>query len=546
MNKRALAYLLIFFLAWAYISFFTQGIPLHSAELWLHTFNSLDKNLDDFLRIGTYKFDIETRPLSYLRYQALISFTGFNAFAFHLTENIPFAIFIALILYLTYKFTGNFTAGLGAALFYMINPVTYMACGPNTLNLDLFVQLCLLIITLIFLELYLHPERYRNYAGFWQAIMLLLLFLSIKTKAPGRLMPFVVLLFLLIDNRRRVKEFSLFLILGFIIVVPVQSILHYLGLPISQAVSYNYLDEPEKIVRFLFFTDEYPSRYGPTLLGVIGWPIAILFFISLIFNLKYKNRLQAIYINTSENQDKFREIKKVKLFLTVLFFCCVLGMVISPYTRSPYYLNGILWPTVILISITLYQALLLAKQRKKQAIIGWILFITVTGMLCLNFLKVLTLRGGHVSYFIAQENIGKYFEKNIRQALILGDVELLTQSRLNLTNVEKWAPAGYNQEQLKKIAGHTLDSGNIFMVMENYSNIDGLTLEDLKQYKKIYPGYSVYLVKRGELKIDPAIKTEFVTNIYPKTNTLYDYFKDKMQFIKIYSRHVYKIYKVVE
>ena len=84
------------------------------------------------------------------------------------------------------------------------------------------------------------------------------------------------------------------------------------------------------------------------------------------------------------------------------------------------------------------------------------------------------------------------------------------------------------------------------MVMENYSNIDGLTLEDLKQYKKIYPGYSVYLVKRGELKIDPAIKTEFVTNIYPKTNTLYDYFKDKMQFIKIYSRHVYKIYKVVE
>src|SRR3989338_7446091 len=546
MKNRLWAYLIFFCLAFGFISFLTQGIPLNSAELWIHKLNTLDKNLDEFFRIGMYKFDIETRPFSYLRYQALISLVGFNSSVFHLTENIPFAALIVLIFYLTYKYTDSFLAGLWAGLFYMINPITYFACGPNTLNLDLLVQLFLLLTAAIFLGLYLHPQRYRNTAFFWQMLMLLLLFLAVKTKAPARLMPFVILFFILIDNWRRVKEFAVFLTWAIIMVLPFQQILRYLGVPVNIQVVYNYFDEPGKIIRFLFFTKEYPSHFGPTLLGVIGWPIAVLFLICLAFNLKNKKALEVTYRNIRDGQKKYEETKKFILFLAVFFFCCAIGMCITPYTRSPYYLNGILVPTVILIGVIFYQSFLLAKQRKKHALIGWIIFFAVFTTLGVNSLKVMILRGGHVSYFIAQENIGKYFEKNIRNALILGEVELLTQSRLNLNNTEKWAPPEYSREQLKKIVGHPLDSGNIYMMMENYLNIDELITEDLERLKKEYRGYKIYLVKRGELRIDPAIKTEFVAVVYPRTDTLYDYLKDKLPFIKVHSRHVYNIYKVTE
>lgn len=546
MKKYLRGFLAFFCLAFVFISFLTQGIPLHSAELWIHKLNTLDKNLDDFFRVGMYNFDIETRPFSYLRYQALVSLVGFNSFVFHLTENIPFAALIAIIFCLAYKYTGSFWVGFGAGLFYMINPITYFTCGPNTMNLDLLVQLFLLLIAVIFLELYLRPQRHLHTAFFWQMMMLFFLFMAVKIKAPSRLMPFVVLFFILVNDRRRAKEFAVFLTWSIIMVLPFQQVLRYLGIPVNTQVVYNYLDEPEKIIRFLFFTKEYPSHFGPTLLGVIGLPLVILFLICLVFNLKNKKSLELFYQNIKDGQNKYSETRKFIIFLAIFFFCCTIGMLITPYTRGPYYLNGILVPTVLLISTILHQSFLLAKHRKKQIIVGSVMLFIVFAMVGLNLFKVLILRGGHVSYFIAQENIGKYFEKNVRNALILGDVELLTQSRINLKNMEKWAPPGYSEEQLKKIAGHPLDSGNIYMMMENYINIDGLINDDLERLKKGHPGYSIYLVKRGELKIDPAIKTDFVDVIYPRTDTLYDFFKDMMPFMKIHSRHVYNIYKVIE
>lgn len=538
MKKALLISFLFFILALSFILFLTQGIPVHGAEIWNHKLFSIDKHLDDFFRIGTYKFDMEIRPLNYLRYQFLIPLIGYSSFVFHLSENIPFAVLIALIFFLCYKYTGNFWVGAGSALFYMINPVIYFAVGPNTLNLDILTQLLLLIAAMVFLEFYLNTEKYRNKGMgiFLQALMLFLIFLANNTKPSAKLIPFVILFFILANNLRRIKEFAAFLTLAMIIVVPVQPLLYLLGLPLKTDIAYNYLDEPGKVIRFLIYTNEYPSHYGPTLLFTIGIPFAILLIASLIYIFKNKRPLQVLESKT----------RVFASFFAFSFICNIVGMCITPYTRSPYYLNGILVSTAILMTLVLYWAISLINSSKARDIFIRVIFITFIATICSNGIKVLIIRGGHVSYFIAQENIGRYFEKNIRNALILGEVELFTQSRLNLKNSDKWAPPGYSEEQLKKIVGHPLDSGNIYMMMENYINIDGLINDDLERLKEGHPGYSIYLVKRGELKIDPAIKTEFVDVIYPRTDTLYDYFKDMLPFMKIRSRHVYNIYKVIE
>jgi len=69
------------------------------------------------------------------------------------------------------------------------------------------------------------------------------------------------------------------------------------------------------LIRFLFFTKEYPSHFGPTLLGVIGWPIAVLFLICLAFNLKNKKALEVTYRNIRDGQKKYEETKKFILFI---------------------------------------------------------------------------------------------------------------------------------------------------------------------------------------------------------------------------------------
>lgn len=421
--------------------FLTQGIPISHTNLRGHLVGNTGRvattaSLLALVNIFQRDVGMFDRPIRDLTQKARYYIFGYNSTGYHFLNALIFSLAIWMIFLFCYRYFCSALIGMFAGLFYIFSPPVWHQL-PTLEENSVLTELFVIIAFYLFLRYYLdnikadrHPKRrfvLNNVAIFVATL------LGIKTKGSASIIFPVLLIFILLDNRRRLRNYLGLLIALFVISVPILGII--MKLFGAEGLKSGIVLDPHKIYKLIFVNPDYSPSFGPSLFSTATPFLLILAILGLIVFL-FGQKLKKLRLFLPEKDFAIGENER-RMFLFVILWALAAALLYIGYPpeSEPRYLVSVLVPFSILIAfliINLYPYF----QRRYRKYVGTVIVIFSLVVLCVNIRKIYQLRAAHWSYWIAQENVKHFLEKEekARNALILGEVELETLSQLNTTN----------------------------------------------------------------------------------------------------------------
>jgi hypothetical protein len=206
---------LLFLIAFAYIFFFTSGVPPFWEEQVYQSDYVQESTLhwvkEIFFSFGKNNILDADRPFDALLFKGLFAVTGYNYMLMRFFKALLFGIFVVLLYSFVNKYVKNKTAACSVSLFIMFSFSLYI----HTL---VFAEPYLLTETLklgIFL-LFLKDYYSQKTSYHTQFVVGLLFLLSIRAYLPAYSTMGILFAFVLLDNWKRIKRYA-FLFLFFLL-----------------------------------------------------------------------------------------------------------------------------------------------------------------------------------------------------------------------------------------------------------------------------------------------------------------------------------------
>ena len=425
-------------LAIATAMFITQGIPISHTNLSGHLVGNTGRksSIESFKAlINIFQVDVGMfdRPIRDLTQKARFYIFGLNAFGYHFLNAVILGLLIFMIYSFCCRYFNSMPLGLFASLLYICSPPVWHqipTLEENSVLTELFVILAFFIFLRGFFDS--GKPNSRKKKVFLNILILIITLLGVKTKGSAKIIFPVIFLFILTTDHKRLREYFWLLIGLFFVTVPVAGIVLKIFNP--RAVNNEVHLSLAKVYRLIVINPDYSQSFGPSLIFSMTPFLMIMALAGLmVYILKRdssgnKSPILDQAINPRE--------RRMFYFLILWFLACAFLYSGYPIESEPRYLISALVPAAIIISfliIKLYRGW--SGRFGKIIHAGVIIFCFVAFIL--NTYKIYQLRAAHWSYWIAQENVKFFIEKTegARGALVLGDIELETESQLNTTNL---------------------------------------------------------------------------------------------------------------
>lgn len=438
-NKRWLLGIIIFCAAVLYFLFLTQGLPLliesefpfGLSDRFQNYKNTVEiiKKVVQFVPSGLQYYD---RPVRVLFFRLTYPFLGLNPFGYHLIRGILLASITLLIMSLLGR---KKWFAVCAGLFYLLSPPTYLE-GIDLEDIGLVVEFLIFCCFYLFLKVYNREKSRRNKPLFYLIQILIVVFSVIANGSKGnaRIIPFVFLSFIIIDDRKKLRSYLPLILILFLNVLPFDYFLKGSS-GIRQLVSeLPYGIYFSRISNLFIFNPTHNTFFGASLAGVMG--ILNIWLIAACVVFAFRKKLSKEFPLTFNLQEISRVDRSLVCFSGVWLFWTVITSVVYLYSE-PQRLTNSLMPAAVLIFLLFYYLENSFKGRQKF-IIGIFMFCSVILTEGLNLGKTLVLRSRNTSYLIAQENLNNFIEQKdkARNSLVLvfrAGVKR-TQGRLNSSN----------------------------------------------------------------------------------------------------------------
>lgn len=413
---QIISFFFIFLVFFSFFYFLTSNLPfsLHdSADLywinlannkgWGATFiNFITKDNEPLPHGGTAL----TRPIQVFFTKILFSFFGDNPYPFYLSRAIMFAFVAVLIFWLAGKSIYCNSLRFLATFFYMTLPPIFIS-SVWIGDISILSQLFLLASFLFYLKL-IFSEKISGISSFiLQFATIFLFFISLRTKENCVVFVPIIILFTLILNRQKFKEYKLFFL--FLLLITFYFMLPSLGGGDAPVVSgktifdklyeiiiqnhvystsgMNFLDVKEDIALFSPFS---PIKTMPgSLISLLGFFLSwltIFLFISIGFIEKWffhSFRKLLRLISTPLTESKFRHTSNIYLIFFGIWLISELALFFKIGSEARYLINGGALPLIFLVFIMLDKFLFWFKGGLKKIVFVFI-FILILVYIIVN------------------------------------------------------------------------------------------------------------------------------------------------------------------
>ncbi len=412
--------LFVFLLAFAYIFFFTAGVPPFWEEQvyqeWYVQEPMLTHIKDIFLGFGYNNIFVSARPFDAVLFKVLFSVTGYNYWAMRFAKALLFGFFIALIFSFVKKFMKNETAAYCSSFFIMCTLSLYI----HTLVFAepyLFTEVLKLIIFLIFFNDYF-SEKTSPLKQFFIGFLFLL---SIRTYQPAYSTMGILMLFVLLHDWKKLKKYTYLFAFFVISAIPwplitqigggnptlspkIWSIQHFFLNDIS-----HYILTPAISLQGLYYKPFF------ALLTFFGVWLILLFSLLFLFQTFLRKTFPTIFsplsnIPESINQKQNIDSKMILLFLFVWLAAELPLWIILP-EHATRYATSILLPFILLVTLLIFHVLVTIKEQYRKFFASFVLICVLLAILT-NISYVFAFRGGWGSSFIAIEKTQDFIAEN--------------------------------------------------------------------------------------------------------------------------------------
>lgn len=432
--------------------FITQGIPISHTNLTGHLSGNTGRTsnveyLIAMVNVFNPNVGMFDRPVRDITQRLRFYIFGLSGFWYHFISALILGMLIFFIVIFCYYIFGSYFVGIFASSYYLFSPPIWHqipTLEENSVLTELFVALAFFIFLKGYYSLKGKDSKDMDSSGFVRNCISVFIFswLAVKTKGSAKIIFPVILIFILLTDRRLVKRYAWLLLGIFIVSFPVIGQFLRLFFPqASQADPIAGLDI-KKIYKLIIFNPDYSPSFGASLLTSATPFIIILAIIGAI-----------VFFLEKISPHKRNEISGL-LFMSLWFLGYSALYIGYPVESEPRYLVSCLVPFSMSVSFFISKTVLFFNDNKRRsALLVAIAFISIA--FCMNAYKIYQLRSAHWSYWIAQDNVRHLIEKEEKagDALVIGDVELETISQLNSTNtyVSRFITA---EELNKALKGH--------------------------------------------------------------------------------------------
>lgn len=515
-NKWWLVKIAVCFAAILYFLLLTQGLPLLIESEFpfglTDRFGNYKNNAEIFQKIAKFVpdgLDYYDRPVRVLLFRTLYPFFGLNPSGYYFLRAGILALIVLLMVSLLKdkKWIAVF-----AGLFYLFSPPVYLE-AVQLEDVGLVVELLTFLCFYLFLKIYLNEESRKNRITFysWQMLIVFISLVANRAEGRARIIPLVLLFFILIDNWKKIGRYSFLLAALFLQVLPLGYFFKGSNI-LQQAVSeLPYGIDFSKIYKLFISNPFHNTCFGASLSGVIGilniWLIAAV--ILHVFRKKLVKKSPLIF-NQSEIS---RPDKALFCLAAVWLFWTVMTSIVYSYIE-PQRLSNSMIPASLLVFLALYYLVNSFKGNYRTAA-GAVIFCSVILMGGINLGKTVVLRDKNTSFLAAHHNVNRFIEETekARDSLVLifrGGIRK-TRANVNTTNIYMPTlttdPAGISE-------GMPVDSAD---------------------YKNIY-----VISKSNPVRNSEAKGLKYLGSVDGSTVSIYDWAK---RILHIPAAHTFYIYK---
>ena len=473
--------ILLFLISAGYIFFLTATVPLFWEEQFYQT-DYVQQPLvhwikEIFFSLGMNNIFSASRPFDGLIFKILFSVTGYNYILMRFFKALLFGCFIVLIFSFIKRYMKNTLAAYSASLFIMCTLSLYI----HTLVFAepyLLTEILKLIIFFIFLKDYVSEKT----SWFRQFFIGFLFLLSIRTYVPAYSTMGILILFVLIHNWKKLKEYAILFLFFFFTALPwpltfrlgsqsmafspkIVSIKHFFLNDI-----FHYITTPLISLRDLYYK---PFFALLTFFGV--WCI-FLFMTLFVFRSFLLNHFPRYFSkNEGNNLLEGVDTRMLTLFLTVWFFAEIPLWFILP-EHATRYATSLLLPFSLLVTLMIVQVLRIVKSQYRFVVTIFVVALVSLAALT-NLAYVFAFRAGWGSSFIAIEKVQDYIgthKEGKTAALYYG-----------LSVAEEYYPINKSNKE------HEFIKDLFFIQVKDISDFDK---QKLLLYKKEYD--TIYVIKR--------------------------------------------------
>jgi len=422
-----------------YILFLTQGVPLLiEAEFpfglsdRFQNYKSTAEIISRMTKFIPSDLGYYDRPVRVLLFRMAYPFLGLNPFGYYLIRAILAASIVLLIINLL---KGKGWMSICAGLFYLFAPPTFLQI-KDLPDIALVVEFLIFSCFYIFLRIYNDDNLKKNRIIFY-SLQILIIFLSLianGAKGNARIIPLVLLFFVIFDNRRKLLSFLPLILLLFLNISPLD---HFLRGPkgLQQlAAELPYGIDFSKIYQVVVFNTTHNTFFGNSLMGVAG--ILNILLIAGVMVYFFRKGLSERFPLIFAQHKSSKQDRTLAIFAGVWLFWTIAISILYSYVEPQRLINSLV-PAAILIFLFLYYLMNLFKKRFKF-IVGIFIFASVILTEGIDLGKTLVIRCRNTSYLIAQNNINYFIEKveSARNSLVLvfGGGTRLTQANADTTN----------------------------------------------------------------------------------------------------------------
>lgn len=422
-QKKTLPLVLLLGLtAFTYMSALTQGERLFDNDYdWIsHAQSDWSEILQDIFRPMPQDWGFQNRPMQVLCFKMIYTFFEYDPVPYYVFKCLLFALVTCgICVFCLGLGLGHTVAFASAAIFALSSPVF-----SSTLWVSDFELLAQLFIIAAF-GCFLFSENNRSFeesrAKFYllQAGTLLLAVLGHASKGSAKIIPFVLLGFLLIYNRRHVRRHLVVVILILLTMVPLFQLLEDPVppfAPFSEDHSNGWMWKPANLttIHILLFGNANllsgSNDFAHSLLGVFS-PVLLWSLVGA-----------AVLLITRRRWSSTQNVQSEQIIVFCSVWLATVAISFSAFPRLPYefmsrYVTVVLVPASVLTAIILVRALELTPAYARRYT-GALLMLVIMGHSIINFGHVRHTREYLGQIMIAYDRARESISETIQNATV--------------------------------------------------------------------------------------------------------------------------------
>lgn len=406
--------LAIFMTVFMYSSFFLQGIRFFDNDYNIclvnaHTYSFptvLWQIFDPILK----DWNAEYRPTQTLIFKVLFYLFGYDPSGYYYFKSFMLALFSTVYFLFLRRYLNISVVAVFSALFLAMFSSTFESLKwvSDLVIVSEFLAL-LVYVLFLYLETLENPPKIKLFTCL--ALMVVLTLICDRTRASGKLIPGILLFYIIIFDWNKIKRYGLTIVLMITTILPWQALISN-PVPFLSAKPDTvkpYLWQPASINKFWslfggdfeFFSLFYSGHFPTSVLAIIGFPILYAFILAAIVLI-----VRHAHIQKGE--------KLLIIWAAVNIASLTSYPSLPPDFRARYAIS-VLSPLIPLVLLIIYRAAQFLCNRRW--IPGLIIGTLVIMQICFHGYHTFRARNGYPTFMIASDNLREYIANNYKNSL---------------------------------------------------------------------------------------------------------------------------------